>query len=633
MRVRSESDRARSRRRPGIDQKGARRRLKGAGIAQGAHRGTRRARRRPKARAARGVPLAHVPLPATRSSHFPRGSPQSTGFASFYGPSHTAVKRGLDVRHRPWRRRRAASHSILAAARCRARTERRLRAGEFCGHHDATIGAARSGGRAARGRPGVQSAVWHSQGCDHQEERYHDDLVRTQARDLRRHQRDDDGGRGSALRGGPRPLRDLRPHLPRALRAPLQLRADVGPPRRVDLVGAFHDRDPLRVRRLRRRRPRPRGRRHRLVRGRPQGDGPLRPVGPARRGDPRRASRAPAGRREAAPAPRGPARLPPQPDHLDAALHRAARQGARRAPDAGDAVREALDRRLRRRRGQLDRPGLRGGRLLRRGRPPRAHLRGRGRPHARPRGRGARRGRHGLAGQRDPAPRLEPGLDRLRPRLPRRRHTRRLRAVGSHGALLPARLERRLRARGPRLPADRRRAAPRPGDRQRTADGRDLPHAQGLEVRHRGQGVARRRPQAVFGRVLRGARRADRRPQGVAAGLRGRGSALPGGRRRHDHGGLLLGVPAGDPRPGRGERGHGPRAGRPAGGGPRPARPARARAARRARRASRRSTRSRAARRRRSPRSCASSPAPRRRCATSSDAACTTSTRRRAARS
>ena len=30
---------------------------------------------------------------------------------------------------------------------------------------------------------------------------------------------------------------------------------------------------------------------------------------------------APAGRREAAPAPRGPARLPPQPDHRDAALH------------------------------------------------------------------------------------------------------------------------------------------------------------------------------------------------------------------------------------------------------------------------------------------------------------------------
>ncbi len=40
----------------------------------------------------------------------------------------------------------------------------------------------------------------------------------------------------------------------------------------------------------------------------------------------------------------------------------------------------------------------------------------------------------------------------------------------------------------------------------------DLPHAQGLEVRHRGQGVARRRPQALLGRVLRGARRTDRRP-------------------------------------------------------------------------------------------------------------------------
>ena len=443
-------------------------------------------------------------------------------------------------------------------------------------------------------------------GCDHEEEHHHDDLVRTQARDLRRHRRDDGGGRGSARERGPRPLRDLRPHLPRAVRAPLQLRAHVGPPRRLDLVGALHGRGPLRERRLRHRRPRPCRRRHRLLRRRPQGHGPLRPVGPARRGDARRASRAPAGRREAAPAPRGPARLPSQPDHLDAALHGVARQGARRAPDAGDAVREALDRRLRRGRGELARSGLRGGRLLRRGRPPRTHLRGRGRPHARPRGRSARRGRHGLARQRHPAPRLEPGLDRLRPRLPRRRHARRLRAVGSQGALLPARLERRLRARRSRLPADRRRAAARPGDRQRPADGGRLPHAQGLEVRHRGQGLARRRPQAVLRRVLRGAGRADRRRQAVAAGLRGRGPALPRGRRQRDHGGLLLGGPAGHPRQGRGERATWPRRWptawrRPASGSI----VWRARRAR-ARRAWRRSTRSRAARRPRSPRSCAS---------------------------
>ncbi len=65
-------------------------------------------------------------------------------------------------------------------------------------------------------------------------------------------------------------------------------------------------------------------------------------------------------RRAAAPAPRGPARLPPQPDHRDAALPQLRRQGARRPPDAGDAVRPALDRRLRRRRRQLDRPRLRG---------------------------------------------------------------------------------------------------------------------------------------------------------------------------------------------------------------------------------------------------------------------------------
>ena len=63
-------------------------------------------------------------------------------------------------------------------------------------------------------------------------------------------------------------------------------------------------------------RPRPRGRRHHLLRRRPQGDGPLRDVGAARRG--RRASPAPTllpADERAPPAPRGPARLPPQPDH------------------------------------------------------------------------------------------------------------------------------------------------------------------------------------------------------------------------------------------------------------------------------------------------------------------------------
>ena len=58
-------------------------------------------------------------------------------------------------------------------------------------------------------------------------------------------------------------------------------------------------------------------------------------------------------------APRGPARLPPQPGHRHAALQAVQRQAARRAPDAGHAVRPALHRRLGRRRGHLARPGLR----------------------------------------------------------------------------------------------------------------------------------------------------------------------------------------------------------------------------------------------------------------------------------
>ena len=113
-------------------------------------------------------------------------------------------------------------------------------------------------------------------------------------------------------------------------------------------------------------------------------------------------------------APRGPARLPPQPHHRHPALPALRRQGARRAPDAGHAVREAVHRRLGRGRRQLHRPRLRGARPLRRRRAARARRRGRGRAHARPRGRGAGRGRHRLAGQRRRAPRLEPGVHRQR---------------------------------------------------------------------------------------------------------------------------------------------------------------------------------------------------------------------------
>ena len=261
--------------------------------------------------------------------------------------------------------------------------------------------------------------------------------------------------------GRARPLRDLRPHLPLALRAALQLRADLRSPRRVDLLGPLRRRHPLRRARLRPRRPGPRRTptSSRYAAGH-------KAMGLyamwALRDEVARVGRAgaAAGGRAAAPAPRGPARLSPQPDHRDAALRAVRRQGARRAPDAGDAVRQALDRRLRRRRRQLDRPRLRRARPLRRRRA-RACTSSRARAASRP-GRVAEAlAAAGTASprQRRPAPRLEPGVHRQRPRLPRGRRPGRLRAVGPAGALLPARLERGLRPRRARLPADRRRAA------------------------------------------------------------------------------------------------------------------------------------------------------------------------------
>ena len=79
---------------------------------------------------------------------------------------------------------------------------------------------------------------------------------------LRRHLGGDAAGR-PADPGRARPLRGLRPPLPLALRPPLQLRADVGPPRRLDLLRARRRRRPLRRARLRARRPGPAGRRPR----------------------------------------------------------------------------------------------------------------------------------------------------------------------------------------------------------------------------------------------------------------------------------------------------------------------------------------------------------------------------------
>ena len=71
--------------------------------------------------------------------------------------------------------------------------------------------------------------------------------------------------------------------------------------------------------------------------------------------------------------------------------------------------------------------------------------------------------RHRFARQHRRARRLEPGLDRLRPRVPRRRASGRLRAVEPRGALPPPRLERRGRGGRHGL---------RPGDRARSASPR-----------------------------------------------------------------------------------------------------------------------------------------------------------------
>ena len=77
---------------------------------------------------------------------------------------------------------------------------------------------------------------------------------------------------------------------------------------------------------------------------------------------------------DAVPAPAGgPPRLPAQSRHEDAALHAVRLQGARRPPDAGDAVHPPLHRRLGRRRLHL--PGARpGGHRLLRQAAPRVHI-------------------------------------------------------------------------------------------------------------------------------------------------------------------------------------------------------------------------------------------------------------------
>ena len=160
--------------------------------------------------------------------------------------------------------------------------------------------------------------------------------------------------------------------------------------------GPLRGRPALRRPGLRHRRAGPRGRRHHLLRRRPQGDGPLRACGRCatrslRIGDPGAAP----GRRAAPAPPRGPPRLPPQPDHDHAALPAASAPrrstAIRRRPRPSSGWRPAPRASAWRARIGLA-PGR--ARLLRRGRAARPHRRGRGRADPGPGRRGAGRRRH-----------------------------------------------------------------------------------------------------------------------------------------------------------------------------------------------------------------------------------------------
>ena len=212
----------------------------------------------------------------------------------------------------------------------------------------------------------------------------------------------------------------------------------------------------------------------------------------------------------AAPPPGGPPRLPPQPDH------RGRRCSASSAPGRSTGTRRRRPRSCRLATGAsgvgvASSIGLGFGAADRYGADaPRVHIiEGEGGLTPGRVSRSAGRGRHRLARQPRAAPRLEPGVDRLGPRVPGGRPPRRLRAVGPARALLPARLERDRRGRRPRLPAGGRGPAPRAHPRHRAADGDRLPHAQGLALRRGGQGQPRRRAQALLRGLLRSARGAE----------------------------------------------------------------------------------------------------------------------------
>ena len=96
-------------------------------------------------------------------------------------------------------------------------------------------------------------------------ERQHVLHLRSPARRLHRRHGQLEPGQGPALGAGAGALRDVRPRLPLALRDALQLRADVGAPRRLHLVRPLRGRPAVRRLDYDVGAPRPRGRRHHLA--------------------------------------------------------------------------------------------------------------------------------------------------------------------------------------------------------------------------------------------------------------------------------------------------------------------------------------------------------------------------------
>ena len=234
------------------------------------------------------------------------------------------------------------------------------------------------------------------------------------------------GGRSpAARRGGPRPLRGGRPRLPVALRPPLQLRPDVGPPRRLDLLGPLRRGDPVRRDGLRARQARPRR---------------TPTSSPTRRATRRWASTRCGRCATSSPASATPALLPAD---AGTSLRLEDLLGFRRNPTTATPLFRSLGAKALDGHPTPATPfvklstgasgvgvassiglavaareyyGTEGA--------PRPHRRGRGRPDPRARGGGPGRRRRGVARQPRGPRGLEPGLDRLEPRVPRGRHSR-----------------------------------------------------------------------------------------------------------------------------------------------------------------------------------------------------------------